>query len=235
MHAEATVTWYAAHLAASFSRCYSYSFQPSPVVKHTDTAWLFPTFIAFQVVCASGSKATQIDLMYEWTHFLVFMDIAPDSLVNFSGAPHITIDGSIFSAHQLHSLHFPPWGWDKFLPAFLFSQVVFRSTFTFFSAFPSCRQMLFILGISIQSLCSSSKPKDRNSIGFHGVIDKGISVLLKAMLTPASIFQLFWGDAHMQRAKFFRKIARRQNIYLAGFQRGQSSFIQGFPFLFFLV
>ena len=109
MHAEATVTWYAAHLAASFSRyCYSYSFQPSPVVKHTDTAWLFPTFIAFQVVCASGSKGTQIDLMYEWTHFLVFMDIAPDSLVNFSGAPHITIDGSIFSAHQLHSLHFPP-------------------------------------------------------------------------------------------------------------------------------
>ena len=111
MHAEAMVTWYAAHLAASFSRyCYSYSFQPSPVVKHTDTAWLFLTFIAFQVVvvCTSGSKGTQIDPMYEWTHFQVFMDIAPDSLVNFSGAPHITIDGSIFSAHQLHSLHFPP-------------------------------------------------------------------------------------------------------------------------------
>ena len=70
------------------------------------------------------------------------------------------------------------------------------------------------------------------------VIDKGISVLLKAMLTPASIFQLFWRDAHMQRAKFFwrkamRKIARRQNIYLAGFQRGQSSFIQEFPLSFF--
>ena len=134
MHAEATVTWYAAHLAASFSRCYSYSFQPSPVVKaywHSLAISYIYCFSSRGLVCTSGSMGTQIDLMYEWTHFLVFMDIAPDSLVNFSGAPHITIDGSIFSAHQLHSLHFPPWGWDKFLPAFLFSKVVFRSTFTF--------------------------------------------------------------------------------------------------------
>lgn len=30
-----------------------HSFQRSLVVKHTDTAWLFPTFIAFQVVVVS--------------------------------------------------------------------------------------------------------------------------------------------------------------------------------------
>ena len=52
-------------------------------------------------------------------------------------------------------------------------------------------------------------------------------------MTPASIFQLFL-RSHMQRTKFFRKKAKMQkrnlavstrNIYLPGFQRGQSSSI----------
>ena len=73
MHAEATVTWYAAHLAASFSRyCYSYSFQPSPVVKHTDTAWLFPTFIAFQVVVSSVLQVQRVPKLTLCMNGLIF-------------------------------------------------------------------------------------------------------------------------------------------------------------------
>ena len=66
------MTWYAAHLAASFSRCYSYSFQPSPVVKHTDTAWLFPTFIAFQVVVSSVLQVQRVPKLTLCMNGLIF-------------------------------------------------------------------------------------------------------------------------------------------------------------------
>ena len=49
-----------------------HSFQRSLVVKHTDTAWLFPTFIAFQVVVSSVLQVQRVPKLTLCMNGLIF-------------------------------------------------------------------------------------------------------------------------------------------------------------------